>query len=126
SRASVVIRDTPMVSASKKKEKVKDKAEGDDNKGMDDTSNQFDDDVDVRLTDPVYTDEGLVQKEVIDADMINVQHGKENLDITLDQVIEDARVTISTIAKKTKVPVTSSSHSSDLASKFLNFTDMPL
>ncbi|GJX85197.1 retrovirus-related pol polyprotein from transposon TNT 1-94 [Tanacetum coccineum] len=33
--------------------------------------------------------------------------------------------TISTVTKKTKVPVTSSSHSSDLASKFLNFLDIP-
>ncbi|GKD05424.1 hypothetical protein Tco_1180398, partial [Tanacetum coccineum] len=32
---------------------------------------------------------------------------------------------ISTVTKKTKVPVTSSSHSSDLASKFLNFSDIP-
>ncbi|GKF20320.1 hypothetical protein Tco_0068958, partial [Tanacetum coccineum] len=49
----------------------------------------------------------------------------KNLEITLDQVIEDAHVTISTIAKKTEVLVTSSSHSSDLASKFLNFADIP-
>ncbi|GJV63687.1 hypothetical protein Tco_1474515 [Tanacetum coccineum] len=51
--------------------------------------------------------------------------GNENLEITLDQVIEDAHVTISTVAKKTEVPFTSSSHSSDLASKFLNFVDIP-
>ncbi|GKC99254.1 hypothetical protein Tco_1169529, partial [Tanacetum coccineum] len=51
--------------------------------------------------------------------------GNENLEITLDQVIEDAHVTITTIVKKIEVPVTSSSHSSDLASKFLNFADIP-
>ncbi|GKA42561.1 hypothetical protein Tco_0735221 [Tanacetum coccineum] len=39
--------------------------------------------------------------------------------------MEDALVKISTVAKKTKVPVTSFSHSSDLASKFLNFSDIP-
>ncbi|GKD09278.1 hypothetical protein Tco_1188963 [Tanacetum coccineum] len=78
--------------------KVRDNAEGDEDKGMDYTTNQFDDDVD---------------------------QGNENLEITLDQVIEDAHVTISTIAKKTEVPVTSSSYSSDLASKFLNFADIP-
>ncbi|GJW64742.1 hypothetical protein Tco_0116626 [Tanacetum coccineum] len=49
----------------------------------------------------------------------------ENLEITLNQVIEDAHVTILTIAKKTEVLVTSSSHSSDLASKFLKFSDIP-
>ncbi|GJZ92739.1 hypothetical protein Tco_0664804, partial [Tanacetum coccineum] len=45
--------------------------------------------------------------------------------ITLNQVIKDAHATISTATKKTEVPVTSSSHSSDLASKFLNFSDIP-
>ncbi|GJY33687.1 hypothetical protein Tco_0418156 [Tanacetum coccineum] len=77
---------------------VEDKAEGDEDKGMDYTANQFDDDVD---------------------------QGNENLETTLNQVIEDAHVTLSTITKKTEVPVTSSSHSSDLASKFLNFSDIP-
>ncbi|GKC48577.1 hypothetical protein Tco_1071322, partial [Tanacetum coccineum] len=77
--------------------KVEDKVEGDEDKGMDYTTNQFDDDVNVRLNEPVDTDEGLIQKEGTDAEMIN----------------------------KTKVPVTSSSHSSDLASKFLNFLDIP-
>ncbi|GKG35406.1 hypothetical protein Tco_0440560, partial [Tanacetum coccineum] len=33
--------------------------------------------------------------------------------------------TISTVTKKTEVPATSSSRSSDLASKFLNFSDIP-
>ncbi|GJR92063.1 hypothetical protein Tco_0216074 [Tanacetum coccineum] len=55
----------------------------------------------------------------------NKAEGIENLEITLNQVIEDAHVTISTAIKKTKVPVTSSSRSSDLASKFLNFSDFP-
>ncbi|GKC48789.1 hypothetical protein Tco_1071534 [Tanacetum coccineum] len=73
----------------------------------------------------VNTDEGFIQKEGTDAEMINVQQGNENLEITLNQVIEDAHVTISTVAKKTEVPVTSSSHLSDLASKFLNISDIP-
>ncbi|GKD91534.1 hypothetical protein Tco_1367041 [Tanacetum coccineum] len=104
---------------------VEDKIEGDEDKGMDHTTYQFDDDVDVRLNKPVNTDEGLIQKEGTDAEMINVQQGNENLEITLNQVVEDAHVTLSTIAKKTEVPVTSSSHSSDLASKFLKFSDIP-
>ncbi|GKA59066.1 hypothetical protein Tco_0758379 [Tanacetum coccineum] len=73
----------------------------------------------------VNTDEGFIQKEGTDAKMINVQQGNENLEITLNQVLEDAHVTISTVAKKTEVLVTSSSYSSDLASKFLNFLDIP-
>ncbi|GJQ91453.1 hypothetical protein Tco_0002592 [Tanacetum coccineum] len=49
----------------------------------------------------------------------------ENLETTQEQVVEDAHVTTSTVTKKTKVPATSSSRSSDLASKFLNFSDIP-
>nr|GFC89372.1 hypothetical protein [Tanacetum cinerariifolium] len=49
--------------------------------------------------------------------------GNENSKIL--QVIKDAHVTLSTVPQKTKVLVTSSSHSSDLAAKFLNFADIP-
>ncbi|GJR66450.1 hypothetical protein Tco_0012515 [Tanacetum coccineum] len=55
--------------------------------------------------------------------MTNVQQGNENPKIL--QVIEDAHVTPSTVPQKTEVPVTSSSYSSDLAAKFLNFSDIP-
>ncbi|GJT52718.1 hypothetical protein Tco_0978875 [Tanacetum coccineum] len=101
------------------------KAKGDGDKGMNYTTNQFDDDVDVWLNEPVNTDEGLIQKEGTDAEMINVQQGNENPEITINQVIKDAHVTIYTVPKKTEAPATSSSHSSDLASKFLNFSDIP-
>ncbi|GJU91654.1 hypothetical protein Tco_1304077 [Tanacetum coccineum] len=57
--------------------------------------------------------------------MIDAQQGNENLETTQEQVVEDAHVTISTITKKIEVPATSSSCSSDLASKFLNFLDIP-
>ncbi|GJV40924.1 hypothetical protein Tco_1419364, partial [Tanacetum coccineum] len=56
--------------------------------------------------------------------MTEAQQGKENLETTQEQVVEDAHVTISTVPKKTEVPVTSSSCSSDLASKFLNFSNI--
>ncbi|GJU97845.1 hypothetical protein Tco_1327116 [Tanacetum coccineum] len=105
--------------------KIKDKDEGDEDEGMDYTTNQFDDDVDLRMNEPVTTDEGFIQKEGTNAKMTNIQQGNENLDITLNQVIEDAHVILSTIPQKTEVPVTSSSHSSNLASKFLNFLDIP-
>ncbi|GKG48223.1 hypothetical protein Tco_0510108, partial [Tanacetum coccineum] len=72
------------------------------------------------LNEPVDTDKGFIQKEGTDAEMINVQQGNENLEIS--HVIEDAHVILSTVPQKTEVPVTSSSHSSDLASKFLNFS----
>ncbi|GJR68242.1 hypothetical protein Tco_0014307 [Tanacetum coccineum] len=57
--------------------------------------------------------------------MTEAQQGNENLETTQEQVVEDAHVTIFTVLKKTEVPVTSSSRSSDLASKFLNFSDIP-
>ncbi|GJT38991.1 hypothetical protein Tco_0938856 [Tanacetum coccineum] len=104
---------------------VEDKDEGDEDEGMDSTTYQFDDDVDLRMNEPVTTDEGFIQKEGTDAEMTNVQLGNENLEITLNQVIEDAHVTLSTVPQKTEVPVTSSSHSSDLASKFINFSNIP-
>nr|GEV01567.1 hypothetical protein [Tanacetum cinerariifolium] len=70
------------------------KIEGDEDRGMNDTTNQFNDDE------------------------------KENLEITQEQVVEDAHVMILTAAKETEVPDASFSHSSDLASKFLIFLDI--
>ncbi|GKE80095.1 hypothetical protein Tco_1550095 [Tanacetum coccineum] len=71
------------------------------------------------------TDKEVVQGVGVDAEMINAQQGIENLETTQEQVVEDAHVTISIVTNKTKVPATSSSCSSDLASKFLNFLDIP-
>nr|GEV16096.1 ABC transporter B family member 25, mitochondrial-like [Tanacetum cinerariifolium] len=66
-----------------------------------------------------------VQDKKADVEMTDAQQEKENLKITQEQVVEDSHVTITTVAKETKVPDASSSHSSDLASKFLNFLDIP-
>ncbi|GKA73861.1 hypothetical protein Tco_0780163 [Tanacetum coccineum] len=98
--------------------KSNDVIKSDEESGMDDTTYQFDD-------EPTQTDKEVVQGEGADAEMIDAQQGNENLETTQEQVVEDAHVTISTIMKKTEVPVTSSSRSSDLASKFLNFSDIP-
>ncbi|GJS98055.1 hypothetical protein Tco_0819225 [Tanacetum coccineum] len=103
--------------------KIADKAKGDEDEEMDYTTSQLYDDVDIRLNERVDTDKGLVQEEGTDAAMTNVQQGNENLEVS--QVIEDAHVTLSTIPQKTEVLVSSSSHSSDLAAKFLNFSDIP-
>nr|GEW57786.1 hypothetical protein [Tanacetum cinerariifolium] len=43
----------------------------------------------------------------------------------LNQVIKDAHVTLSNVLQKAEVLVTSCSHSFDLASKFLNFSNIP-
>ncbi|GJY34564.1 hypothetical protein Tco_0419033 [Tanacetum coccineum] len=97
----------------------------DEEKGMDDTTYQFDDDVDARLKEPTQTDKEVVQGEGVDAEMNDAQQGNENLETTQEQVVEDAHVTISTVMKKSEVPVTSSSRSSDLVFKFLDFSDIP-
>ncbi|GJX38099.1 hypothetical protein Tco_0251402 [Tanacetum coccineum] len=102
---------------------ITDKPEGNEDKEMDYTTSQLYDDIDIRLNEPVDTDKGFVQEEGTDAAMTNVHQGSENPKII--QVIEDAYVTLSTIPHKTKVPVTSSSHSTDLSAKFLNFLDIP-
>nr|GEX27986.1 retrovirus-related Pol polyprotein from transposon TNT 1-94 [Tanacetum cinerariifolium] len=103
--------------------KIFDNSKGDKDKEKDYTTSQLYDDVDIRLNEPVDTDEGFVQEDGNDATMTNVQQGNEISEIL--QVIEDAHVTLCTFPQKTKVPVTSSSHSSDLATKFLNFLDIP-
>ncbi|GKC67057.1 hypothetical protein Tco_1099655 [Tanacetum coccineum] len=86
-------------------------------------TNQLYDDMDIRLNEPVDTDKGFIQEEGTNAEITNVQHGNENPEIS--QVIEDAHVTLSTVPQKTEVPVTSSTHSSDLASKFLKISNIP-
>ncbi|GKD99802.1 hypothetical protein Tco_1387786 [Tanacetum coccineum] len=102
-----------------------DMIESDDDKGIDDTTDQFDDDVDARLEEPTQIGKEVVQGEGADVEMNEAQQGNENLVTTQEQVVDDAHVTITTVTKKTEVPVTSSSRSSDFASKFLNFLDIP-
>ncbi|GJX76862.1 hypothetical protein Tco_0323673 [Tanacetum coccineum] len=77
------------------------------------------------LEETTQTAKGVVQGEGTDAEMTDAQQGNKNLETTQEQVVEDAHVTIFTVPKKTEVPVTSSSRSSDLASKFLIFLDIP-
>ncbi|GJX10173.1 hypothetical protein Tco_0200032 [Tanacetum coccineum] len=105
------------------KTKIADKAEGDEDEEMDYTTSLLYDDVDIRMNEPVNADKGFVQDEGTDAVMTNVQQGNENPEIS--QVIEDAHVTLSTVPQKAVVPVSSSSRSSDLAAKFLNFSNIP-
>nr|GEV19200.1 integrase, catalytic region, zinc finger, CCHC-type, peptidase aspartic, catalytic [Tanacetum cinerariifolium] len=81
-----------------------DKIEGDKDRGMDYTTNQFNDDVDARLNEPTLTDEEVVQDKEADVEMTDAQHEKENLEITQEQVVEDAYVMILTVAKEIEVP----------------------
>nr|GEV14981.1 hypothetical protein [Tanacetum cinerariifolium] len=86
-----------------------DTSEGDEDRGMDDTTNQFNDDV---------------QDKEPDVEMTDAQQEKGNLEITQEHVVEDAHVTIPIVAKETEVPDASFSPLSDLASKFQNFLDI--
>nr|GEU56491.1 uncharacterized mitochondrial protein AtMg00810-like [Tanacetum cinerariifolium] len=63
-----------------------------------------------------------VQDKKANVGMTDAQQEKENLEIIQEQVVKDAHVTIT---KKIEVPVTSFSHSSDLASTFLKNLDIP-
>ncbi|GKF08851.1 hypothetical protein Tco_0043075, partial [Tanacetum coccineum] len=67
--------------------------EGDEEKGIDDTTYQFNNDMDSRLNEPTQTDKEVVQDEGVDAEMNDAQQGNENLVITQEQVIDDAHVT---------------------------------
>nr|GEU75623.1 hypothetical protein [Tanacetum cinerariifolium] len=126
-----VIRETPEMPLTKKKEKVDvTREDEDDEEEVKDEfektpSNDSNDEDETMITDKVEvdTDKGFVQEECTDAAMTNVQQGNENPEIL--QVIEDAHVTLSIVPQKTEVPDTNSSYSSDLAAKFLNFLDIP-
>nr|GEV61787.1 hypothetical protein [Tanacetum cinerariifolium] len=90
-------------------------------------SNDSDDEDETKITNKAEGDEDeeidYSTKEGTDAAMTNVQQGNENIEIL--QVIKDAHVTLSSVPQKTEVLVTSFSCSSNLAAKFLNFSDIP-
>ncbi|GKB58298.1 hypothetical protein Tco_0914484, partial [Tanacetum coccineum] len=116
---------TPSPTNDNLKSNSDDVIKSDKEKGMDDATYQFNDDVDARLKEPTQTDKEVVQDEGVDTEMNDAQQGNENLETTQEQVVDDAHVTIFTVTKKTEVHVASSSCSSDLASKYLNFSDIP-
>nr|GEW26979.1 hypothetical protein [Tanacetum cinerariifolium] len=76
-------------------EKESSKTEGDEDEEMDYTISQLYDDMDIRLNEPVNADEGFIQKEGINDEMINIQRGNDNPEIS--QVIKDAHVILSTV-----------------------------
>nr|GFA40339.1 hypothetical protein [Tanacetum cinerariifolium] len=96
-----------------------DKPEGDEDRGIDSDDVQ---DKKPEGDEDRGMDSDDVQDKKVDVRMTDAQQEKENFEITEEQVVEDAHVTIT---KKTKFPVTSSSRSSDLASKLLKFSDIP-
>ncbi|GJR14729.1 hypothetical protein Tco_0797381 [Tanacetum coccineum] len=61
-------------------------------KGMDDTTDQFDDDVYARLEEPTQTGKEIVQGKGADVEMDEAQQGNENLETTQEQVVNDAHL----------------------------------
>nr|GEU78469.1 reverse transcriptase domain-containing protein [Tanacetum cinerariifolium] len=106
--------DTDGSESDSKSDQQDDKDDDDEDDDNDDDKSEGDEDKGMESDD--------VQEEKVDIGMNDAQQEKENLEITQEQVFEDAHVKIT---KKTEVPVTSSSRLSDLASKFINFSDIP-
>nr|GEU77995.1 putative reverse transcriptase domain-containing protein [Tanacetum cinerariifolium] len=126
----VVIRETPVMSLSKKEKITVEKRKYSENETDENETgfeyNQEDNEEDVKDDEEEKGDE-LVKtssNSTDDEDETNVEDKAEG-EITLNQVVENAHVTLSTIAKKIELPVTRFSHSSDFASKFLKFSDIP-
>ncbi|GJS84050.1 hypothetical protein Tco_0750591 [Tanacetum coccineum] len=72
-----------------------DEIEGDEDKGMDDTTIQFDVDAIVGLNDVFQADEEGVQQEGVDAKMTDAKTEKENLEIPHNQVMGVANIIVS-------------------------------
>ncbi|GKA16733.1 hypothetical protein Tco_0696570 [Tanacetum coccineum] len=79
-------------------------------------------DVNVKLKDVEHGEEGKG-----DADKTNVSHDDVTQKTSYDQVEDDAHVTLTAVhdIQKTKVPLQSSSVSSDFATQFLNLDNVP-
>ncbi|GJV20078.1 hypothetical protein Tco_1369098 [Tanacetum coccineum] len=98
------------------KEEIKDDEEEEKDEFINTPSNDTDDEDETKIKDKAEGDED---------EGMDYTTNQYDDDVNISQVIEDAHVTLSTVPQKTEVPVTRSSHSSDLASKFLKFSDIP-
>nr|GEY40479.1 hypothetical protein [Tanacetum cinerariifolium] len=84
-------------------------------------------DVNVELKDTELEGEGKDDKEMTDAGHINADHENVNQEVAGDQVkdVDKEIVTTAPATQKTEVPLPSSYISSDYATKFLNFDNIP-
>ncbi|GKB65878.1 hypothetical protein Tco_0927290 [Tanacetum coccineum] len=151
----VQIRDTPSVSVSKKKtpgdnddddqQSDDERTESDDDKSADlkktdDEEETQDDEFAHTLEDYVPTDdetddlrdaelegEGKDDEEMTDTGHVEAEHENINQEVACDQVKDDAQATVtaSPATQKTEVLLQSSFISSDYATKFLNFDNIP-
>ncbi|GJT41881.1 hypothetical protein Tco_0941746 [Tanacetum coccineum] len=85
------------------------------------------DDVNVELRDVETADEGKGDEEMADAEKVDAENEYVNQEVAGDQLNDDAQAigTADLATQKTKVPLQSSSISSDYAVKFLNFDNIP-
>ncbi|GKB45585.1 hypothetical protein Tco_0896338 [Tanacetum coccineum] len=85
------------------------------------------DDVNVKLRDAKLDGEGKDDEEMTDTGHVKAEHENVNQEVAGDQVKDDAQATFTATPaiQKTKVPLQSSSISSDYATKFLNFDNIP-
>ncbi|GJX84588.1 hypothetical protein Tco_0335362 [Tanacetum coccineum] len=85
------------------------------------------DDVNVELKDAELDNEEKGDEEMTCDKNVNVEHGEVSKEVPGDQVKDDAQATVTAAlaTQKTEVPLQSSSISSDYATKFLNFDNIP-
>nr|GEV49570.1 hypothetical protein [Tanacetum cinerariifolium] len=116
--------------------KVPDEPKGND----DDDDDQEDDEECDHINKEMYSDENVELKdteleskrkddeEITDTGHVDAEHENVNQEVTGDQVKDDAQETVTAdpATQKTQVPLPSSSISSDYATKFLNFDNIPL
>nr|GEU62953.1 hypothetical protein [Tanacetum cinerariifolium] len=86
------------------------------------------DDVNVELKVVEPADKGKGDEEMSDVEQVDAKNEKVNQEVAGDQVNDDAQATVivALSTQKTEVPLQSSSISSDYATKFLNFDNIPL
>ncbi|GJT23112.1 retrovirus-related pol polyprotein from transposon TNT 1-94 [Tanacetum coccineum] len=85
------------------------------------------DDVNMYLKDEEPANEEEDDEEITHAENVNAEHEEVSQEVAGDQVKDDAQATVivALATQKTEVPLQSSSISSDYATKFLNFDNIP-
>ncbi|GKD33432.1 hypothetical protein Tco_1248941, partial [Tanacetum coccineum] len=84
-------------------------------------------DVNVELKDSEHEGKEKDDEEMTDAGRMEIEHENINQEVAGDQVKDDAQATVTAApaTQKNEVPLQSSSISSDHATKFLNFNNIP-
>ncbi|GKB68526.1 hypothetical protein Tco_0929938 [Tanacetum coccineum] len=125
-----VIRETPEMPVSKKNEKV-DVARGKGNDYFEHETNEFGFESDQEEDDEKIEDDEEGEEEEIfktpsnDSDDEDETKIADKAEVDADKGFVQEEGTDASMTNKTKVLVSSSSRSSDLAAKFLNFSDIP-